>query len=101
MVIKKHNFGLLKKIILFTNRPSNDLFFRIFFCLESSKLDVGSNKIVSVILQPINDKMYPNVECILSWVDLVMCRIVELSKYYIIFIYFQAAVSALLAVSVL
>ena len=30
-----------------------------------------------------------------------MCRIVEFSKYYIIFIYFQAAVSALLAVSVL
>ena len=30
-----------------------------------------------------------------------MCRNVEFSKYYIIFIYFQAAVSALLAVSVL
>ena len=41
------------------------------------------------------------VECISSWVDLLMCRIVEFSKYYVIFIYFQAAVSALLAVSVL
>ena len=30
-----------------------------------------------------------------------MCRIYEFSKYYVIFIYFQAAVSALLAVSVL
>ena len=30
-----------------------------------------------------------------------MCRIFEFSKYYVIFIYFQAAVSALLAVSVL
>ena len=29
-----------------------------------------------------------------------MCRIFEFSKYYVIFIYFQAAVSALLAVSV-
>ena len=36
-----------------------------------------------------------------SWVDLLMCRILEFSKYYVIFIYFQAAVSALLAVSVL
>ena len=35
------------------------------------------------------------VECISSWVDLLMCRIVEFSKYYVIFIYFQAAVSAL------
>ena len=42
-----------------------------------------------------------NVECISSCVDLLMCPIVEISKYYIIFIYFQAAVSALLAVSVL
>ena len=41
------------------------------------------------------------VECISSWVDLLMCRIVEFSKYYVILIYFQAAVSALLAVSVL
>ena len=39
-----------------------------------------------------------NVECISSWVDLLMGRIVELSKYYVIFIYFQAAVSAMLAV---
>ena len=30
-----------------------------------------------------------------------MCQIVEFLKYYVIFIYFQAAVSALLAVSVL
>ena len=27
-----------------------------------------------------------NVECISSWDDLVLCRIVEISKYYIIFI---------------
>ena len=36
------------------------LIFTIFFWLKSSKLDVG-NKIVSVILQPINDKMYLKV----------------------------------------
>jgi hypothetical protein len=30
-----------------------------------------------------------------------MCRIVKFLKYYVIFIYFQAVVSALLAVSVL
>ena len=44
---------------------------------------------------------YFYVECISSWVDLLMCRLVEFLKYYVIFIYFQAAVSALLAVSVL
>ena len=42
-----------------------------------------------------------NRQAISSWVDLLMRRIVELLKYYIIFIHFQAAVSALLAVSVL
>ena len=42
-----------------------------------------------------------NVECISSWVDLVICQIVKFSKYRVIFIYFQAAVSAVLAASVL
>ena len=76
------------------------------FCVSFALLDIPSAipTMMHVFLVSRNIRKSLNdicVECISSWVDLLMCRIVEFSKYYVIFIYFQAAVSALLAVSVL